>query len=246
MKKNFKKLNKLQKAILITLCALSMLTAVSLIYISDSYPCDEEAISEFSYGLSAEAREVEKGIFAFGEENAKTGFIFYPGGKVDHRAYEPLMLACAEKGMLCVLVKMPFNMAFFDSNAADGIYTLFPNVESWYVGGHSLGGSMACSYAAKNVDKLEGIILLGSYSVNDLSKSELRVLTVIASEDKVVGDDYKKYRNMLPEVTEEAKLIGGCHAGFGMYGAQKGDGIPTLTSAEQIRQTAEIIADFLK
>ena len=209
MKKNFKKLNKLQKAILITLCALSMLTAVSLIYLSDSYPCDEEAISEFSYGLSAEAREVEK-------------------------------------GMLCVLVKMPFNMAFFDSNAADGIYTLFPNVESWYVGGHSLGGSMACSYAAKNVDKLEGIILLGSYSVNDLSKSELRVLTVIASEDKVVGDDYKKYRNMLPEVTEEAKLIGGCHAGFGMYGAQKGDGIPTLTSAEQIRQTAEIIADFLK
>ena len=39
---------------------------------------------------------------------------FYPGGKVETSAYEPLMQACAAQDILCVLVSMPFHLAVFD------------------------------------------------------------------------------------------------------------------------------------
>lgn len=39
-------------------------------------------------------------------------------------------------------------------------------------------------------------------------------------------------------------LGGNCHAQFGSYGPQDGDGIPTISGEEQIRQTAEAIAAF--
>lgn len=56
------------------------------------------------------------------------------------------MESLAQKGILCVLVRMPFNLAVFDVNAADGIREMFPEITDWYIGGHSLGGSMAAAY----------------------------------------------------------------------------------------------------
>jgi hypothetical protein len=41
-------------------------------------------------------------------------------------------------------------------------------------------------------------------------------------------------------------LEGGCHAGFGSYGTQKGDGTPTLTAEEQQQQTADALAQWMK
>ena len=57
--------------------------------------------------------------------------------------YAPLLHDLAEDGILCVLVKMPCNLAVLDMNAADGIPECFPEVTDWYIGGHSLGGAMA-------------------------------------------------------------------------------------------------------
>lgn len=42
-------------------------------------------------------------------------------------------------------------------------------MNSWYVGGHSLGGAMAASYAAKHTDELDGLVLLAAYSTADLT-----------------------------------------------------------------------------
>lgn len=46
---------------------------------------------------------------------------------------------------LCVesTVEMPFRLAVLDMDAAKGIQEHYPEIESWYIGGHSLGGSMA-------------------------------------------------------------------------------------------------------
>ncbi len=155
------------------------------------------------------------------------------------------MIACAEKGVLCVLIKMPFNLAVLDINAADGITELFPDIESWYIGGHSLGGSMAASYAANNGEIFDGVILLGSYSTEDLNAT--KVLSLCCSEDGVMNrDKYAKYRSNLAKNVVEQVIDGGCHAGFGMYGPQKGDGTPTITTAEQIQITADLISGFIK
>ena len=61
--------------------------------------------------------------------------------------------------------------------------------------------------------------------------------------------NYEKYtdnKTTLPKDFTEVVIDGGCHAGFGMYGAQDGDGIPTISNEEQIRLTAEKISELLK
>ena len=172
--------------------------------------------------------------------------IFYPGGKVEHTAYAPLLRACAERGMLCVLIRMPCNLAVFNINGANGIPEQFPGVEHWYLGGHSLGGAMAASYAADHADELDGLVLLAAYSTRDLTGSGLAVLSVYGSEDGVLDlAKYEQYRSNLPAGTSEVVIDGGCHAGFGRYGAQTGDGTPAISGDEQIDRTAEEITRII-
>ena len=56
---------------------------------------------------------------------------------------------------------------------------------------------------------------------------------------------YEANKTNLPEDFTETILDGGCHAYFGMYGAQDGDGVPVLTNEEQIRMTEEAIRAFM-
>ena len=170
------------------------------------------------------------------------GLIFYPGGKVEDTAYAPLMRAIAEKGILCGLVKMPGNLAVFSPNAANGLQQAHPEITDWYIGGHSLGGAMAASYAAKHSDDYAGLILLAAYSTKDLTSTSLRVLSIYGSEDGVLNrDSNEKDLKNLPEVV----IDGGCHAQYDSYGAQMGDGTPTISDEEQIQQTATCISRFI-
>ena len=218
------------------------------IYVSDYYHADGEAIEAFitQSGTEVKGSYDPKGITTYGEEDAENGFIFYPGGKVEASAYEPLLYSLASNGVFCVLVEMPFNLAVLDMNAADGICEEYSSVQNWYIGGHSLGGSIAAYYIEENQKDFEGLVLLGSYSSKDLSNTKLRVLSVFGSEDKVMNKNkYERYKAYLPVDTTEVEIEGGCHAYFGMYGAQKGDGIPTITAQEQITKTSEYIVEFM-
>ncbi len=215
------------------------------VYVGDFYHAEETALQAMapSNGISVEKTEGDALVFAPPEPRA--GLIFYPGGKVEYTAYAPLMRSCAEKGILCVLVKMPCNLAVLDRNAADGIAQQFPQIDRWYIGGHSLGGAMAASYAAEHSGELDGLVLLAAYSTEDLTGSGLAVLSVYGTEDQVMNrEKYGEYRGNLPAGTVEAVLDGGCHAGFGDYGPQDGDGTPTMSGEEQIAQTAGRIADM--
>lgn len=216
-------------------------------YVNDYYRAKPEATSHLSSSLHITQEKLDDHTLVFRPENATTGFIFYPGGKVEYTAYQPLMMACAEQGILCVLMEMPFNLAVLDINAADGIQELFPEIKDWYIGGHSLGGSMAASYVAKHVHDFEGLILLGSYSTADLSTTNLKVLSIYGSEDKVLNSDkYNKYKENLPENFTEVMIDGGCHAYFGMYGEQEGDGKAKISNEEQIDLTATRILNMIK
>lgn len=233
----------MKKKLLILLISIAAILTACTLYLNDYYHTDEQAVLEFSSDITA--TEIAKNTLAFVPENAKTGLVFYPGGKVEYTAYEPLMKACADRGILCVLVKMPFNLAVLDVNAADGIAEKYPEIESWYVGGHSLGGSMAATYASKNTDSIDGVVLLGAYSTSDLK--DIKVLSIYGSEDGVMNrDKYQKYLDNLPNDFTEYVIGGGNHANFGMYGEQKGDGTSSLTPTEQILLTAEKIAEFTK
>lgn len=226
------------------------------VYLNDYYRADMDAIVEFSADKDVLKKVLEDNTIVYEAEDASTGvqeageiragFIFYPGGKVEYTAYEPLMKALASKGITSVLLEMPFNLAVLDVNAAEGVQELYPDIEKWYIGGHSLGGSMAAAYLVDNVDYFEGLVLLGSYSTADLSSTDLEVLSIYGSEDKVLNHEkYLEYKPNLPEGFLEVVIEGGCHAYFGMYGAQDGDGIPTITNEEQIEMTVDAIVAMI-
>lgn len=226
-----KRLKPWQKGLIAALVALAILAAAFFIYVGDYYHADKSAIA--AYKVTAE-----------NVDSADIGFIFYPGGKVESRAYLPLIADIQAKGYSALLVDMPFNLAFFGMNKADAIIEAHPEVAHWYIGGHSLGGVAASSYASGN-DRLEGVILLASYSTADLSRK--RVLTIYGTEDGVLNmKAYAENKNNLPLTYKEEIIEGGCHAGFGMYGAQSGDGTPTISGAEQVKLTASLISDFLR
>lgn len=215
------------------------------VYLGDYYRMDTASIQAFlPQGTSWETEP--GGNIVFEPKNADKGLIFYPGGKVEYTSYIPLIQALSEKGILCVLVEMPFNLAVFDISAAEGIQQEYPQIENWYIGGHSLGGSMAASWLESKADAFEGLVLLGSYSTVDFSKSDISVLSIYGSEDTVLNKEkYDEYKMNLPKNFTEFVIEGGCHAYFGMYGAQEGDGNPTITNEEQIRITAEKISEFV-
>ena len=215
-------------------------------YVSDYYHADETALEAMAYQTGSVQTEQDGDVIWFVPEEPTAGLIFYPGGKVEHTAYAPLLHACAENGILCALVQMPVNLAVLDANAADGLQEAYPEITSWYIAGHSLGGAMASNYAAAHSEDFDGLILLAAYSTKDLTGTPLRVLSVYGSEDGVMNrESYEKNRANLPADTIEVVLDGGCHAQFGNYGPQNGDGVPTISGEEQVRQTVEAIAAFV-
>ncbi|MBQ3592344.1 MAG: alpha/beta hydrolase [Clostridia bacterium] len=233
--------------VITVLAVLLLLTcSVCAAYLGDYYRADMAAIESFCADRNVPPVTAENGSIVLAPDTADTGLIFYPGGKVEHTAYIPLMQALAEENTLCVLVEMPFRLAVFDINAADGIQAQYPQIENWYIGGHPLGGSMAASYLSEHTDTFDGLLLLGSYSTADLSGTGLSVLSIYGSEDKVLNQQkYEENRNNLPKGFREVILEGGCHAQFGMYGPQTGDGTPTLSSEEQIGMTADAITAWI-
>ena len=239
---------KRRTRIILSVCltVLFVLGVGGYAYVSDYYHADEIALEAMAYQTDSLQTQQDGNVIWFAPENPTAGLIFYPGGKVEYTAYAPLLRACAENGILCALVQMPANLAVLDANAADGLRQEHPEVTTWYMAGHSLGGAMAANYAAAHGEDFDGLILLAAYSTKDLTGTPLRVLSVYGSEDGVLDrESYEKNRSNLPEDTTEVILDGGCHAQFGSYGVQEGDGIPSISGEEQVRQTTEAITAFV-
>lgn len=242
-----RKPRKLLVALAVVIIALCLGMAAFFVYANDFY---HDLNANNRNPVSTETLPVQQGAnyLAFGNPEAQTGIVFYPGAKVEYSAYASLMQDLAERGYLAVVVQMPFNFAFFDINAADGVRTAFPQVESWWVGGHSLGGSMAAQYAADHVNDtgLDGLVLLGSYTASDLSTTDLGVISVYGSNDQVLNrQKFTESSTLLPDGAKTVEIIGGNHASFGTYGPQSGDGEATITPADQQEQTADAIDSYI-
>lgn len=236
---------KSKRTIVTSIILLFIVTLVcgTILYFGNYYHTTEypETVPE-----SVDFRTLEDGSFAFVPDNPIAGFVFYPGAKVEYNAYEKLMIECADRGILCILVKMPLNFALINTDAADDYIKQFPGVRNWYVGGHSLGGLSAAYYAEKNTDSLKGLILLAAYSTKDISDSRLSVLTIYGTNDEILNmDNYIKYASNLPYDSQEYVIEGGCHSYFGSYGIQNGDGTPTIEPDEQIEETTDAILKLI-
>ena len=150
----------------------------------------------------------------------ETGFIFYPGGRVDPRGYAPLMRALAAEGYLVIIPEMPLNMAPFDANAADEIRAYYPEIKRWVMGGHSVGGTMAAQYTFNHPGKISGLVFWASYPADsaDLSGRQLPVSVIYGSLDPSVNADILAERiPLFPPQTIYVQIEGGDHHQFGAY-----------------------------
>ncbi|MBQ4044808.1 MAG: alpha/beta hydrolase [Lachnospiraceae bacterium] len=226
---------------LLPIAVLVIAAAVFLIYVEDYYHADALAVQMLESDEQVQVTQTDYGWF-FDGPSQEDGLIFYPGGKVEETAYAPLLHMLAREGMDVCLVRMPFRLAVFGADKAAGVMERY-DYDHWSIGGHSLGGVMASSYAAKHSEAFTSLILLASYSTAEVDDS-LTVVQIYGSEDQVLNrESMEKNRDNLPEAAIEYVIPGGNHAQFGSYGPQEGDGLPTISGQEQVEKTVEKIID---
>ncbi len=177
---------------------------------------------------------------------ANKGLIYYPGGLVEPEAYAVTAQGIADAGYLVVIPKMPLNLAFTGINRADGIRADFPEIESWVIGGHSLGGAMAAEYAKNNVANLDGLIMFASYPANneDFVNFPVPILTIISSNDPG-SPQQEAFYEAISDSARHFIIEGGNHRQYADYSFQKDDGIPTISVMEQQDQIIAGTTEFL-
>jgi predicted esterase len=215
------------------------------IYVGSYYKATDHALSYLQDTERVDVSE-EDDYISFVPKNQEAtdcGFIFYPGGKVVTEAYAPLMASLADQGITSYILRMPFHLAFFATNAAEKVYS--SNISNWYIGGHSLGGAAAASYVSDHTDLYKGFVLLASYSTEDMSSSSLKTLSLLGSNDKILNqDNYNKNKSHLANLTE-VTISGGIHSYFGDYGHQDGDGIASISYEEQEQAIVDNVSSFI-
>lgn len=204
-----------------------------------------EALSALESDSQVIVTEDELITFKPAGSEPTTAFIFYPGGRVDVRAYAAPLREIAKDGYLVILLPVRLNLALFDSNAADRAIAASSSIQHWVVGGHSLGGVAAASYASAN--PVDGLVLWASYPGSDsLTESDLNVLSIYGTEDINSVDVFESSRALLPQTAEFVVIQGGNHSQFGDYGFQAGDKPARITRLDQQAQVVEATSHFLE
>jgi hypothetical protein len=176
-----------------------------------------------------------------------TGFIFYPGGRVDYRSYAVPLRAIAEQGYLVVLVPVRLNLAFFDINAGASILSAHPEIQNWVTGGHSLGGVASALFAKDHLDEIDGIIFWASYPAdNSLATSNLKMLSIYGTNDMAGMAKFDETKPLLTADAQYVVIDGGNHAQFGNYGPQPGDNAATISREDQQAQIVNASSAFLQ
>ena len=154
MNKSRQKTKRWKITLTVLIDIVAILSGVCVIYLNDYYCADTAASEALKSDDEVKVEWIDYNGIAFLPKEPESGLIFYPGGKVEFTAYAPLLRSLAEEGVLCVLLKMPCNLAVLDIDAAEGIQERFPEIGDWYIGGHSLGGSYGsrlCSRACGRI-----------------------------------------------------------------------------------------------
>lgn len=248
-----------------------LLTIAGLLFLNaKTYKPTSEALA-FLQGSEEISVESTSTYYRFHNKTEKytsdSAVIFYPGGLVEAASYSRFCFTVALDGRDCIIAIMPLNLAIFNVNAASQIISKYPEIKSWQIGGHSLGGVMACRYVNSAQDgKIVGLYLFASYCDQKITKENLEVVSLVGTKDQVLNK--QAYIDAKPNLPERARFVdieGGNHSQFGDYGLQEGlpasgmnecppdfiecinslkprqagDGVATITTEEQIRVSVE-------
>jgi hypothetical protein len=243
------KFKRIIKIALLSILSLLVIVSLGLFIWSETstYPARAAAQAALEstdqVTVSQDQRIVFKPLHPMG-----IGLIFYPGGLVEPAAYAPVLHELAGEGVLVVITPMPLNLAIFNPGAASAVMDDFPEISTWVLAGHSLGGASAAIYAENNPDLIDALVFWDSYPPGsaDLSDNDLAVLSIYGTMDGSPNtDNFVDKRDLLPADTEFSAIEGASHAQFGDYGPQKGDVEPVLSLEEQHNLVVEIMLEFI-
>jgi hypothetical protein len=174
-----------------------------------------------------------------------TGLIFVPGARVDARAYAHVLRPLADAGYLVAVLKEPFGFSVIQPDHAETVIDLHPEIAHWAIGGHSLGGVTAASFADSN-EQINGLVLYGSYPATRIERTDLKVLSISGSADGLTTPaDVEASKAKLPPTTTFVVIDGASHSTFGDYGTQPGDGMGAGDRAAQQAAIGKATKAFL-
>ena len=237
---------------------LGMLAAVGwigmMVYLKP-FPATEPSLAAMQSDAAVTVTETPTAIVMTPTGAAPTtGVLFQPGARVDARAYAGLMRPVAEQGELVVIPKQPLGVGLLATGALDTARAAHPEITSWVVGGHSLGGTAASMIAnmptPAGAAPVDGLLLYASYPAADISGTlgpQVQVLSVSGSNDGLATPaDIEASRADLPASAQFVVIDGGVHAYFGDYGPQGGDGTATISREDAQAQIKAATLAFLQ
>ncbi|MBP6880455.1 hypothetical protein KBC31_02385 [Candidatus Saccharibacteria bacterium] len=179
-------------------------------------------------------------------------FILYPGGNVEPEAYIPSFASLSQQAQIMVIIpRVPFALAFLDIDSAYSVRSLVihdnPQINSWFLGGHSLGGVAACrAITHEDQYSFSGFVLLASYCSNDISDNPTNVISIVGSDDGLISqEDIKTHKNNLNTKARFEVIEGMNHAEFGAYGPQKGDNNAKISNQQATAAFTKLLASFI-
>lgn len=219
------------RILLISLVAILILGGIGTAIWLQPYQAAPDAIAAMQSDTLVTVKQTDSYIAFLPQQTpASRGLVFYPGAKVVPEAYAYYMHQIADLGFATFIVKLPLNIAFLGANRADNPIHDYPQISKWAVGGHSLGGVVASSYA-NGSSAVSGLLLYASYPASSIaSNTRLHVMSISGDHDGLATpqkiQDNKKF---LPDTTVYIVVAGGIHSYFGDYGHQDGDGTATIS-----------------
>lgn len=243
------KRNKLFKIVTLLIAAVVIITAS--IWLFSSYKPTDDAIAVFSSNSNVEVTKGKYITFTPRDKAPDTALIFYPGGKVAPEAYAPICSKIATRGYMVIIAPMPLNLAVLSPDMAQDIIKSYDKIKNWAIGGHSLGGVMAASFAKKHSEEIKALVFYASYpqKKDDISNTNLKVLSIWGSEDGCADiSKIKAAENIIPKDSVFKEIPGGNHAQFGNYGFQKGDNVAKIPSLDQqslaVQYTVNLLSEI--
>lgn len=216
------------------------------------FPAQEPALDAMASGDGVTVSETaSRVVLEPTGDGSSTALLFQPGARVEARAYAAVLRPVAEAGHRVVIVKQPLGIAFLAVGALESARARFPDVTSWVVGGHSLGGTVAAIEADASDDAADaparGLLLYASYPASDLRGSlTATVLSVSGSNDGLATPaDIEASRADLPVSARFEVIEGAVHSSFGDYGPQRGDGIPGITHDRARAEIGQLTLPFV-
>jgi len=235
-----------RRVVALVLLVVALVVAASAIWYFQPQQVLPEADAALRSSATVTVTQDGSGITFTPVRGATTGFVLYTGAKVPPKGYAVPARAIAEHGYLVVIPQLRLNFAVFDVDAALKVIAAHPEIKTWAVGGHSLGGAMSAQFVANHPNSVGGLVLWAAYSGTNISTKSVPTAVVYgtldAGADKIASAESMALLPPNPMVTV---IEGGNHANFGSYTGQPNDPPATITREQQQAQAVDATVALL-